>query len=152
MLRPSPPSSSRILEISWPLLRSRLSRVLAFDEVRLAEIGALLQQFGKTTIDDVDEPSGKQLQLMGFQLVSELPDVVAAKSREADMFIDLRTEGFISAHVVQCPHCTCSYRIFYRYPQGGPSPEEQQTRAVSFATRIGNSHPAHSEELIGAGD
>ena len=152
MLRPSPPSAARIVEISWPLLRSRLSRVLAFDETRLAEIGALLQQFGKTTIDNVDEPSTKQLQLMGFHLVRELPNVVAAKIRESDMFVDLRNEGFISAHVVQCPLCTCSYRIFYRYPQGGPSQDEQETRAVSFAARIGNSHPEHSEEVIEADD
>jgi hypothetical protein len=87
---------------------------------------------------------------MGFQLVRELPNVVAAKIRESDMFIELRNEGFISAHVVPCPHCTCSYRIFYRYPQAGPSPQEQETRAVSFAMRIGKSHPGHSEELIEA--
>jgi len=150
MLRPNTPSASRIVEITWPLLRSRLSRVLAFDEARLAEIGTLLHQFGKTTIEDVEEPSSKQLQLMGFQLVRELPNVVAAKIRESDMFIELRNEGFISAHVVPCPHCTCSYRIFYRYPQAGPSPQEQETRAVSFAMRIGKSHPGHPEELIEA--
>jgi len=152
MLRPNLLGTSRIVEITWPLLRSRLSRVLSIDETRLAEIGTQLQQFGKIRIDDFEEPSSQQLKLMGFQLARELPNVVAAKIRESDMFIDLRTEGFISAHVVQCPQCTCSYRIFYRYPNGGPSPEEQETRAIFFAVHIGKSHPGHSEELIEAGD
>jgi len=152
MLRRDKPTASRIVEISWPLLRSRLSRVLAFDEARLTEIGTLLHQFGKTTIDDVKEPSSNQLKLMGFQSSRELADVVGAKIRESDMFLDLRNEGFISAHVVPCPHCECSYRIFYRYPKGGPSSDEQKMRAVSFAARIGTSHPEHSEELIEAAD
>jgi hypothetical protein len=79
-------------------------------------------------------------------------NVVAAKVRESDMFVDLRNEGFISAHVVQCPQCKCSYRIFYRYPARGPTVQEQETRAGVFASRIGKSHPEHSEELIEAID
>ena len=84
------------------------------------------------------------------QDVGKLPAVVAAKIRMGEMFISLRAEGFISAHVVRCPGCECSYRIFYRYPNAGPSARERQTRAVSFATRIAKSHPDHAEELIEA--
>ena len=79
-----------------------------------------------------------------------MSNVVAAKIRTGEMFIALRAEGFISAHVVRCPGCECSYRIFYRYPQAGPSARERQTRAVLFGTRIAKSHPNHAEELIEA--
>jgi hypothetical protein len=78
----------------------------------------------------------------------KLSNVVAAKIRLGEMFINLRAQGFISAHVVRCPGCECSYRIFYRYPEGGPSARERQTRAVFFGTRIAKSHPDHTEELI----
>lgn len=80
--------------------------------------------------------------------VNKLSNVVAAKIRPGEMYVALRTEGFISAHVVRCPGCECSYRVFYRYPEAGPSARERQTRAVFFGTRIGRSHPDHSEELI----
>lgn len=82
------------------------------------------------------------------QDVCRLANVVAAKIRTGEMFLSLRAEGFISAHVVRCPGCECSYRIFYRYPQAGPSARERQTRAVFFGTRIAQSHPEHVEELI----
>jgi hypothetical protein len=82
------------------------------------------------------------------QEVCKLSDVVAAKIRTGEMFVALRAEGFISAHVVRCPGCECSYRIFYRYPEAGPSARERQTRAVFFGTRIAKSHPNHTEELI----
>ena len=82
--------------------------------------------------------------------VSKLSNVVAAKIRLGEMFIGLREQGFISAHVVRCPGCECSYRIFYRYPDAGPSARERKTRAVSFGTRIAKSHPEHIEELIEA--
>src|SRR5947199_10703155 len=88
--------------------------------------------------------------LAAQQDVCKLSDVVAAKIRAGEMFIGLRSEGFISAHVVRCPGCECSYRIFYRYPEAGPSARERQTRAVSFGTRIAKSHPDHTEELIEA--
>lgn len=78
--------------------------------------------------------------------------VVAAKIRVGEMFIGLREQGFISAHVVRCPGCECSYCIFYRYPEAGPSARERQTRAVFFGTRIAKSHPDHTEELIEAGE
>jgi hypothetical protein len=84
------------------------------------------------------------------QDVGKLSNVVAAKVRIGEMFIALRAEGFISAHVVRCPGCECSYRIFYRYPEAGPSARERQTRAVFFGTRIAKSHPDHIEELIQA--
>lgn len=84
------------------------------------------------------------------QEVCKLSSVVAAKIRTGEMFIALRAEGFISAHVVRCPGCECSYRIFYRHPQAGPSARERQTRAVFFGTRIAKSHPDHTEELIEA--
>lgn len=84
------------------------------------------------------------------QDVGKLSNVVAAKVRTGEMFIALRAEGFISAHVVRCPGCECSYRIFYRYPEAGPSARERQTRAVFFGTRIAKSHPDHIEELIQA--
>lgn len=29
-------------------------------------------------------------------------------------------KGFISAHM-RCPGCDCSYRVFYRYPEAGPT-------------------------------
>ena len=80
--------------------------------------------------------------------VRKLSNVVAAKIRTGEMFVALRAEGFISAHVVRCPGCDCSYRVFYRYPEAGPSAREKQTRAVSFGTRIAKSHPSHTEELI----
>ena len=82
--------------------------------------------------------------------VGKLSNVVAAKVRTGEMFIALRADGFISAHVVRCPGCECSYRIFYRYPEAGPSARERQTRAVFFGTRIAKSHPDHIEELIQA--
>jgi len=82
--------------------------------------------------------------------VCKLSKVVAAKIRTGEMFLALRAEGFMSAHVVRCPGCECSYRIFYRYPEAGPSPREQQARSVSFGTRIARSHPHHTEELIEA--
>ena len=77
-------------------------------------------------------------------------DVVAAKVRAGEMFVALRAEGFISAHVVRCPGCECTYRVFYRYPETGPSARERQTRAAFFGTRIAKSHPDHTEELIEA--
>lgn len=80
--------------------------------------------------------------------VCKSSNVVAAKIRTGEMFAALRAEGFISAHVVRCPGCECSYRIFYRYPEAGPSARERQTRAVFFGTRIAKSHPNHTEELI----
>ena len=73
-------------------------------------------------------------------------------SPRGEMFIGLREQGFISAHVVRCPGCECSYRTFYRYPEAGPSARERQTRAVFFGTRIAKSHPDHTEELIEAGE
>jgi hypothetical protein len=79
-----------------------------------------------------------------------LSNVVAAKIRAGEMFAGLRTEGFISAHVVRCAGCECSYRIFYRYPEAGPSARERQTRAAFFGTLIAKSHPDHTEELIEA--
>ena len=82
--------------------------------------------------------------------VCKLSNVVAAKIRLGEMLITLRSEGFISAHVVRCPGCECSYRIFYRYPEAGPSARERQVRAVFFATRIAKSHPDHIEEFIEA--
>jgi hypothetical protein len=84
--------------------------------------------------------------------VSKLSNVVGAKIRTGEMFVGLRAEGFISAHVVRCPGCECSYRIFYRSPQAGPSARERQTTAVFFGTRIAKSHPDHKEELIEAHD
>jgi hypothetical protein len=84
------------------------------------------------------------------QEVHKSSNVVAAKIRTGEMFVALRAGGFISAHVVRCPGCECSYRIFYRYPEAGPSARERQTRAVSFGTRIAKSHPNHTEELIEA--
>jgi len=84
------------------------------------------------------------------QDVCKLSNVVRAKIRTGEMFIALQSEGFISAHVVRCPGCECSYRIFYRYPQAGPSARERQMRAVFFGTRIAKSHPNHAEELIEA--
>ena len=78
------------------------------------------------------------------------PDVVAAKVRTGEMFIALRAEGFISAQVVRCPGCECTYRVFYRYPEAGPSARERQTRAAYFGTHIAKSHPDHTEELIEA--
>lgn len=84
------------------------------------------------------------------QDLCKLSNVVAAKIRTGEMFVALRAEGFISAHVVRCPGCECSYRIFYRYPEAGPSARERQTRAVFFGTRIAKSHPNHTEELIEA--
>ena len=67
------------------------------------------------------------------QDVGKLSNVIAAKIRTGDMFIALRAEGFISAHVVRCPGCECSYRIFYRYPLAGSTARERQTRAVFLA-------------------
>lgn len=81
-----------------------------------------------------------------------MSNVVAAKIRVGEMFTGLREQGFISAHVVRCPGCECSYRIFYRYPEAGPSARERQMRAVFFGTRIAKSHPDHTEELIEANE
>jgi len=82
--------------------------------------------------------------------ISKWSNVVAAKIHTGEMFISLRAEGYISAHVVRCPGCECSYRVFYRYPNAGPSARERQTRATFFGTRIARSHPGHTEELIEA--
>lgn len=74
--------------------------------------------------------------------------VVLAKVQDGELYVDLRTAGFTPGHVIDCPHCDCSYRVFYGPDDLPESVMVTATRLQSLDQTVEQAHPDHRESRL----